>query len=552
MVTIGARGEKIDMKKNTHQPLVAASLVALCFVIQACQPAETPAPAPEATPPPATAATAVERPSFTVDASEGFSAASIPPYDGDHGSVYAHIDANLDEHVANIQRWIRQPSISAQNDGIREMAEMLRDDLKALGFREAELVPTDGHPGVWGWYDAGAEKTLMLYMMYDVQPVEPDDWQSPPFAGELVDHELGTVLMGRGATNQKGPQRAFLNAVQSIIAVEGRLPVNLMVAAEGEEELGSPHYPQVIDRYEERLKEAVGAIFPFNSQRPDGVLSMILGVKGIVYFELEARGGAHGGPTRSEIHGSLKAAVDSPVWRLVQALASMTSDDGNTILIDGYYDDLRPMNEEEQRLTRGVLQNLDEAQMKESLAVERWIDGMSGEQAQVDLFNMPTLNIDGIWAGYTGEGVKTILPHVATAKVDSRLPPGIDPDEALARIRDHLDAHGFGDIEMRVLSAYPAAQTSVDTEMVRAAISVGNKYATSVSVSPRIAGSAPFYQFTERLGIPMVPYGIGYGTGAHAPNEIMLIHPAEGSDVAGLAEIEKSYVDFLYALAEAP
>lgn len=530
-----------------------AIVLAGAFLCAACQPADGPEHTAEAQAEATAAVTegSVQRPHFRLDATEGFDADSIPPYRGDHEAVYRHIDANLDAHIANIQRWIRQPSVSAQDDGIREMAEMLRQDLAALGFQEAELVPTDGHPGVWGYYDAGAERTLMLYMMYDVQPVEPDDWQSPPFAAELVDHELGTVLMGRGATNQKGPQRAFLNAVQSIIATEGRLPVNLMVAAEGEEELGSPHYPQVIDRYEERLEDAVGAIFPFNSQRPDGELSMILGVKGIIYFELEARGGAHGGPARSEIHGSLKAAVDSPVWRLVQALASMTSKDGNTILIDGYYEDLRPINEEEQRLLSGVLKNLNEEQTRQALGVERWIDGMSGEDAEIELLTMPTLNIDGIWAGYTDEGVKTILPHVATAKVDSRLPPGIDPQEALQRIRDHLDAEGFGDIEMRVLSAYPAAQTSVSSDLVQAAISVGNKYATSVSVNPRIAGSAPFYQFTERLGIPMVPYGIGYGTGAHAPNEIMLIHPREGSEVAGLAEIEKSYVDFLYALAGA-
>jgi acetylornithine deacetylase/succinyl-diaminopimelate desuccinylase-like protein len=490
-----------------------------------------------------------ERPTFQLDTDERFSADTIDPYSGEHSSVYEHIDANLDEHVASIQRWIRQPSISAQNDGIQEMAELLRDDLKALGFAEAELVTTDGHPGVWGYYDAGAERTLMLYMMYDVQPVDAEDWQSPPFDAELVDHELGTVLMGRGATNQKGPQRAFLNAVQSIIAVDGKLPVNLMVAAEGEEELGSPHYPQIIDRYENRLQDAVGAIFPFNSQRPDGVLSMILGVKGIIYFELEARGGPHGGPAEAEIHGSYKAAVDSPSWRLVQALASMTSADGNTILIEDYYDGLVPMNEEEQRLTNGLLENLNEAQLKQSLGVTQWIDGMGGKKAQIELLTMPTLNIDGLWSGYTGEGVKTILPHVATAKVDSRLPPGIDPDEALAKIRAHLDANGFDDIEMRVLSSYPAAQTSVNAGMVRAAISVGNKYVEDVTVSPRIAGSAPFYQFTERLGIPMVPYGIGFGTGAHAPNEIMLIYPREGSKVAGLAEIEKSYVDFLYALA---
>jgi acetylornithine deacetylase/succinyl-diaminopimelate desuccinylase-like protein len=520
-------------------------------VCSGCQQAAGPDTASDTvhTPPDAASDSDVKRPEFRLDVSESFSANAISPYSGDHVSIYQYIDANLDEHVASIQRWIRQPSISAQNDGIEEMAELLRDDLEALGFAEAELVATDGHPGVWGYYDAGAEKTLMLYMMYDVQPVNPGDWQSPPFDAELVDHELGTVLMGRGATNQKGPQRAFLNAVQSIIAVEGRLPVNLMVAAEGEEELGSPHYAQIIDRYEGRLRDAVGAIFPFNSQRPDGVLSMILGVKGIIYFELEARGGPHGGPVGAEIHGSYKAAVDSPTWRLVQALASMTSEDGNTILIENYYDGLRPMNEEEQRLMNGVFENLNEEQLKQSLGVERWIDGMSGEAAQMELLLLPTLNIDGIWAGYTGEGVKTILPHMATVKVDSRLPPGMDPEEALAKIRAHLDANGFGDIDMRVLSAYPAAQTSVDADMVRAAISVGNKYAAAVTVNPRIAGSAPFYQFTERLGIPMVPYGIGFGTGAHAPDEIMLIYPREGSEVAGLAEIEKSYVDFLYALA---
>lgn len=495
------------------------------------------------------AAAEVVRPKFRLDTAETFSADSVGAYPTDHDAVYGHIDENLDEHIAAIRRWIRQPSVSAQNIGIREMAEMLRDDLNRLGFAEAELVETDGHPGVWGYYDAGAEKTLLLYMMYDVQPVNPEDWSSPPFDAEIVEHEHGKVLMGRGATNQKGPERAFLNAVQSIINVEGTLPVNLMVAAEGEEELGSPHYPQIVDQYEERMRQADGAIFPFNSQRPDGTLSMILGVKGIVYFELEARGGSWGGPTKAEIHGSYKASVDSPVWRLVQALASMTSKDGNTILVPGYYDGLRPMSEEEQRLMNAVLANLNDEQTREILGVERWIDGMKPEEAELERLFQTTLNIDGIWAGYTGPGTKTILPHVATAKVDSRLPPGLQPEEALAKIRAHLDANGFEDLEIRLLGGYPAAQTSVDTPMVQAAISVGNKYASDVIVNPRVAGSAPFYQFTERLGLPMVPYGIGFGTGAHGPDEIMLIEPKEGIGAAGLAEIEKSYVDFLYALA---
>lgn len=494
--------------------------------------------------------TPVTRPKFRIETDEAFSSTSIGQYAGDHADIYAHIDSQLDTHLANIQRWLRQPSISAQNDGIQEMATLLRDDLAAMGFQEAELVPTDGHPGVWGYYDAGADKTLMLYLMYDVQPVDEEDWQSPPFAAELVEHELGTVLMARGATNQKGPQRAFLNAVQAIIDVRGELPVNLMVTAEGEEELGSPHYPQIIDRYEERLKAAEGAIFPFNSQRPDGSLSMTLGVKGIIYFELEAKGNADGGPTQAEIHGSYKALVDSPVLHLVQAIASMTSRDGNTILIPGYYDGIQPPNREEQLLMNGVLATSSEDEIKTQLGVETWLDGLTGADAITELLYMPTLNIDGIWAGYTGEGTKTILPHMATAKMDSRLPPGLDPEEALQKIRAHLDANGFADIELRRMSAYPAAQTSVSAPLVQAALSVANKYTERVAVNPRLAGSAPFYQFTERLGIPMVPFGMGYGTGAHAPDEIMLIEPKEGLAVAGLAEIEKSYVDFLYALAE--
>ena len=493
---------------------------------------------------------AIERPQFQLATDEAYDFASIAPYAGDHGAIYDYIDDNLDAHVAAIQRWLRQPSISAEDVGIDEMAAMLRDDLERIGFSETELVPTDGHPGVWGYYDAGADKTLVVYLMYDVQPVNPEDWQSPPFEAQRVEHELGTVLMARGATNQKGPERAFLNALESIIAVEGTLPVNIMIAAEGEEELGSPNYHQVIDRYEDRLKTADGVLFPFNSQRPDGVISVILGVKGILYTEITARGGAWGGPSQAEIHGSFKSIVDSPVWRLVKALDSMTSADGNTILIPGYYDGIVPPTEEESLLINAGIEQRDDLQMQEMLGVSRWIDDKTGNDAVIEYLYQPTLNIDGIWSGYTGEGVKTILPHEAKAKVDSRLPPGLDPDAALELIRAHLDAEGFDDIVVEKLSGYPASQTSVATPVVQAALSVFKKHAEDIAVQPRIAGSAPFYQFTERLGLPLVPAGLGFGSGAHAPNEIMLIEPKPGATVAGLADIEKAYVDFVFALGQ--
>ena len=494
-----------------------------------------------------------ERPRFAIETDDAYDPASVPAYAGEHAAVYAHIDDSILAHTAALQRWLRQPSISAQNQGIEEMAEMLRDDLRSLGFQEAELVPTGGHPGVWGYYDAGAERTLLVYMMYDVQPVDPEDWLSPPFEAELVENELGRVIMARGATNQKGPERAFLNALESIIAVEGKLPVNLMIAAEGEEELGSPNYYRIVDAYEDRMKQADGVLFPMSVQAPDGDATMLLGVKGILYFEMEARGGPWGGPQQAEIHGSYKAIVDSPTLRLVQALASLTSPDGNTILVPGYYDGIRPPTEEEQQLINGAARQRDEEQLRQAAGVERFIDDLQGRDAIVETLYMPTLNIDGIWSGYTGEGVKTILPHIATAKVDSRLPVGLDPDEALRLIRAHLDASGFTEITLRKLSGYPAAQTSVHSDLARAVISVYNKYleghSAGLSVQPRIAGSAPFHLFTERLGLPLVPAGLGHGRGAHAPNEFYLVEPAPGVTVAGLAEIEKAYVDLLYALS---
>jgi len=502
--------------------------------------------------PASTSARTSARPSIAITTQEAFSAASIPAYRGRHDDIYAFIDAHQAEHLAKIQRWLRQPSVSAQNLGIQQMAEMVRDDFKDLGCQESELVPTSGHPVVWAYCDNGAPKTLVVYMMYDVQPVEPSDWKSPPFEAKVVDHELGKAIMARGAINQKGPQRTFLNALESIRAVKGKLPVNLMFAAEGEEELGSPHFPEMIAKYESRMRRASGVLFPFLSQDPEGHVSLFLGVKGILYFEMEAKGGDHGGPTVAEIHGSYKAIVDSPVLRLVQALAALTSPDGNTITVPGYYDAIRPPSAEEQQLLNGLLPEWTtrEPIVQKTVGVKRWIEGWRGRDTQLQLLFNTTLNVDGLVAGYTGEGSKTILPHRILAKVDSRLVPNQQPDAQLAMIRRHLDSLGFTDIEIRKLSGYPPAQTSVQAPLVRAAIGVFAKRGMTPTVAPRLAGSAPYYLFTDRLKLPLIAAGAGYGTGAHAPNEIMVIEPKPGSKIAGLAEQEKFYVDLIHAVAE--
>jgi acetylornithine deacetylase/succinyl-diaminopimelate desuccinylase-like protein len=516
--------------------------VILSLIALGCTAAEAPAPAPTGS-----------RTRAQITTSETFDAKNVPPYTGTHDAAYAYIDANIRAHTENLRRWVRQQSVSAQNLGIAEMAEMVRHDLQSLGFKEAELVPTNGHPGVWGYYDAGAEKTLAVYMMYDVQPVEPTGWSVNAFDGALVDRPLGKVLMARGATNQKAPERAFLNALEAIIKSQGKLPVNLMVVAEGEEELGSPNFPQIIDKYEDRLKTASGVFFPFNSQEPDGDVSMFLGVKGIVSFELEAKGGDHGGPTRAEIHGSYKVITDSPVLRLAHAIASLTTPDGNTILVPRYYDAIRAPSDEEMQLTNGMLPQwiAQDSLARAGLGVRQWVGGISARDALIEYLFNTTMNVDGMWAGYTGPGMKTILPHIATAKMDSRLVPDQDPDTALALIRAHLDAKGFSDVLIRKLSGYPPAQSSVSAPLVRAAIGTYHKYGFPPSVAPRLAGSAPYYVFTRRLNLPMIAGGIGHGSGAHGPDEYMVIEPKAGSKVAGLAAIEKFYVDLLYALAGA-
>jgi acetylornithine deacetylase/succinyl-diaminopimelate desuccinylase-like protein len=217
--------------------------------------------------------------------------------------------------------------------------------------------------------------------------------------------------------------------------------------------------------------------------------------------------------------------------------------------VPGYRDRIRPPSDEERQLLRGMLLSWDEATLRRTFGVERWIDGAEGEAALVRYLCDTTLNIDGLWAGYTGEGTKTILPHKATAKVDSRLVPDQTPEEALRLIRAHLDAQGFSDIQIRVLSGYPPAQTSVTAALVQATLGVYNKYAHTPLVSPRIGGSAPYYVFTDVLGLPMVMGGFGHGGGAHAPNEYLVIEPKPGSNIAGLAEMECGYVDLLYALA---
>jgi acetylornithine deacetylase/succinyl-diaminopimelate desuccinylase-like protein len=268
--------------------------------------------------------------------------------------VYSRIDRDIDRHIKQIQGFIRQPTISNTGEGMKEGAEYLREVYEKVGCQIAEIRETPGWPVVYGEYDAGVEKTLIIYMMYDCMPADEPGWSVSPFEAELVhNHKVGsyqpfkTVLMARGAINSKGPLMAFLNTVESIKAEEDELPVNLILIAEGEEEQASRHLPWFLNKHKERLKQADAMFFPRGGQTVDGTVTICPGTKGIAYFELECSGELWGrGPKKFDVHGSNKVVVDSPTWRLIHALESMTSGDGNRCLIDGWYSNVAPPTDE--------------------------------------------------------------------------------------------------------------------------------------------------------------------------------------------------------------
>jgi len=465
----------------------------------------------------------------------------------DRKKVFDYIDKHYEQHLKKLQEFVRQPSISAENKGIRECAELVKTYLIDLGCEDARLVETSGHPVVFGKYDAGAKKTIIIYFMYDTQPVDDPGWSVPPLEGKIVDIKpFGKCLVARGAINTKGELRAFLNACESIQAAGEKIPVNLMFVAEGEEELGSRHLPEFIKKSLRELKKADAVFFPSADQDQKGKVMMELGVKGIVYFELELNGKSWGyGPTQFDIHGSLKACVDSPTWRMIQALSTMTTKDGNKILIDGFYENVAPPSQEDMELLEKLEKTFDEDALKELIKIERFVDDTHGKQALLKYLYSTTLNIDGIWSGYIGPGTKTVLPHKITAKVDVRLVPNMTVEEVLPRIRRHLDKHGFKEIKIiKLEEGYGWAKTSIKTPAAQAVLKAYREFGYEPEVWPHTGGSAPFCMFNrEPLNLPFVGGGLGHGARAHAPNEYIVVE--EGGPTGGLGTLEKSYVAIL-------
>jgi len=466
--------------------------------------------------------------------------------------IEAQVALQHDEGVQRLQEWIRLPSIAAEDLGYPEGPEHMASLLRDAGFQKAVIVETDGKPGVFATLDAGAPLTLGVYFMYDVKQFDPAEWSSPPLAAALVDKPgLGKVIMGRGAVNQKGPEMAFLEAVRAIREAGRQMPVNLVLVAEGEEEIGSPHIGQIVHRPEVQaaLAGTMGVIMPSASQGRDGIVTVSLGAKGVIEVQLTASGERWGRGPGKDVHSSLKAMIDSPTWHLVHALNSLVSEDGNTITIDGYPKP-RPISEAEKAMVAEGAKRRDEAQMKESLSTPNWIDDLAFEQALERLVSQPTVNIEGLVGGYTGPGGKTVLPHQAQAKLDLRLVPDMTADAALAALKSHLEKHGFGDIEVNMSGGYDPTSTPLSAKLIQSQISVLKAAEIDPIVWPRSAGSYPGYIFTGApLNLASGHYGLGHGSGAHGPDEYFVIESAN-PEVAGWDGAVMSYVEYFYELAK--
>jgi acetylornithine deacetylase/succinyl-diaminopimelate desuccinylase-like protein len=472
----------------------------------------------------------------------------------DLAPIFAEIEKRHDEAVQRLQAWIRQPSIAAEQRGVEEGCALTMRLLREAGFDQVTRVPTDGQPGIFATLDAGAPRTLGVYFMYDVKQADPAEWTSPPWEAALVEKPgVGTVVVGRGAVNQKGPEAAFLAALHAIRGAGRRLPVNLVLVAEGEEEVGSPHFPQVAHRPEvvAALGRSLGVFMPFAAQDLDGSVTIFLGAKGVIECELVASGERWGRGPSHDIHSSNKARVDSPAWHLVEALATLVSPDGNDPAIDGFAERARPLSAAERAMVREAARRLDETVAKRQLGVTRWVRDASWEEALELLVSRPTVNIEGLVAGYTGPGGKTILPHRAAAKLDLRLVPDMTAAGALAALKAHLAKRGFGDIEVHMTGGYDPTSTPAGARVIQAQVAVYRRHGIDPILFPRIAGSWPGYVFTgDPLRLPAGHFGLGHGSGAHAPDEYYVIESANPK-VQGLDGAVRSYVEYLYEVARA-
>jgi acetylornithine deacetylase/succinyl-diaminopimelate desuccinylase-like protein len=479
--------------------------------------------------------------------------------------VYANIDEHFDEHVERLQKWIRQPSISNSGEGIQESAEMVKGFFDELGCQESKVYDTGvtdwglpGNPVVYAKCDEGAPKTVAFYWQYDTMPItQPDVWKVPPFDAAIVPQDkFQKVLVARGATNSKGPEMSVYNALMAIKAVRGKLPVNVVFVAEGDEERMDIGLRNFVKQHPEKF-QGVDTLMGEGGGAGSS--------EGCVYIQLTTSGKSWGrGPVESDIHGSNKRSVDSPAWRHIKMLASLVSDDGNTPLIKGWKDEYVPPSEETLSRLRKRADKQDLKTMAANLGVARYI-----ADNPFDVLRMQStetsFNLDGIWGGNMyANAAGAILPNKITSKHNIRYVPNMHGMDLVKKIRAQLDRNGYKDVELKVIGDVPWSMVDAKNDINSAAQRMYDAFGVTsrrilaenhVPEAAEMGGYWPSYLFNNgKVGERVSPVGmtigggaVGMGGRAHAANEFFVIEGA--GDTYGMAGAEKSVATVLYNYA---
>jgi acetylornithine deacetylase/succinyl-diaminopimelate desuccinylase-like protein len=425
--------------------------------------------------------------------------------------IFSHIEGQKKRHLDELFTLLRQPSISATGEGIQECATLLADMMERVGLK-VHVLPTGGHPVVFG--DnllRDAPLTLLIYGHYDVQPPEPlEKWDSPPFEPEI---RKGRIY-ARGAADNKGQFFTHLKAIEAVKDIGGNVPIRVKLLIEGEEEIGSVNLSSFVLSHKDLLMADL-ALGVDGNVHPSGRPEIAFGMKGLLYAELTVRG------PRADLHCGKDPIVVNPAWRLVWALSTL-KDEHQRILIDGFYDRVEPVSRRDLQLLDHV--PVDTGDLMETFGVDSFLGGMTGRDALRKLVFEPTCSIDGMWSGYTGPGMKTIMPALAKAKLSLRLVPHQSSEEIFGKLRDHLDRRGFSDIELKTLGTFEPSKSPVDNPFMSEILqAVGAVYAQEPLILPMFStgGSGPDFVFTRDLGIPSVwiPCAQFKDKNPHAPNE---------------------------------
>jgi len=429
-------------------------------------------------------------------------------------AVIDFINTNRDRYLEELKQYLAIPSVSALPDhatDVRRCADWTADHMRQIGLQNVRVIDTPGHPVVYGdWLNAPGAPTVLFYGHYDVQPVDPLDlWTTPPFEATVRDGEL----FARGATDDKGQLFVHLKAIEAYLTQGGGLPVNARVLVEGEEEIGSPNLNQFILEHKDELACEV-VVISDSPMFDKGVPSICYGLRGLSYFQIDLGG------TSSDLHsGSFGGAVANPAFVLAQVLSQM-KDRGGHVRIPGFYDDVRPLTDREREEFKRLPFN--EKQYKKQLGAPK-LHGETGYTTLERVWARPTFEVNGLLAGFTGEGAKTVIPATAMAKISMRLVPNQDPDKIAALFEDYVKKVTPKTVELKVTRMHGGKpwMTELDNRFVQAAARAIEMGFNRTPVYTREGGSIPVVAtFQSELNAPTVLFGLGLpDENAHAPNE---------------------------------